>query len=136
MRVIYRVEHLHCPRCAVRIEERLQKLSQVEAVSLAYSSSQLHLTVNNTENLLETVQSAAREVDEGVIFLDKEHAGHHHAKDYAQEMKKFKCSDPNCRCCDYLPEKESEEPVILSENSRKLVYDVENIDCASCAAKD
>ena len=135
MRVIYRVEHLHCPRCAIQIEERLQQLSQVEAVSLAYSSSQLHLTVNNTENLLETVQSAAREVDEGVIFLDKEHAGHHHAKDYAQEMKKFKCSDPNCRCCDYLPEKELEEPVIISENSRKLVYDVENIDCASCAAK-
>ena len=63
MRVIYRVEHLHCPRCAVRIEERLRQLGQVKAVSLSYSSSQLHLTVNNTENLLETVQSAAREVD-------------------------------------------------------------------------
>ncbi len=135
MRVIYRVEHLHCPRCAVRIEERLRQLGQVKAVSLSYSSSQLHLTVNNTENLLETVQSAAREVDEGVIFLDKEHAGHHHAKDYAQEMKKFKCNDPNCHCCDYLPEKEPEEPTVISENSRKLVYDVENIDCASCAAK-
>lgn len=136
MRIIYRVEHLHCPKCAVRIEKRLRELPQVEAVSLSFPSSQLHLTVNNTENLLELVQAAAREIDEGVQFLDKVHAGHHHAKDYAQEMKKFKCSDPNCRCCDYLPEKEEsvpEKPV--SENSVKLVYDVENIDCAACAAK-
>ncbi len=136
MRVIYRVEHLHCPRCAVNIEERLRKLTQVEAASLVFSSSQLHLTVTDTDHLLEQVQSAAREVDEGVLFLDKEHAGHHHARDYAREMKKFQCNDPNCRCCDYLPRTEEvpeEKPV--PQDSVKLVYDVENIDCAACAAK-
>ncbi|MBR1555405.1 MAG: heavy-metal-associated domain-containing protein, partial [Oscillospiraceae bacterium] len=115
MRVIYRVEHLHCPRCAVRIEERLRQLPQIEAVCLSFSASQLHLTVSDTENLLEQVQAAAREIDEGIHFLDKEHAGHHHAKDYAQEMQKFKCSDPNCKCCDYLPEKETPVPEDVPE---------------------
>jgi len=135
MRVIYRVEHLHCPKCAVRIEERLRGLPQVEAVSLSFPSSQLHLTVTDTANLLEQIQAAACEIDEGVRFLDKEHAGHHHAKDYAQEMKKFKCSDPNCKCCDYLPEQEEIPEKPVSADSIKLVYDVENIDCAACATK-
>ncbi|MBR0485955.1 MAG: cadmium-translocating P-type ATPase [Oscillospiraceae bacterium] len=50
-------------------------------------------------------------------------------------MQKFKCSDPNCKCCDYLPEADSPVPEEIpeSENSIKLVYDVENIDCAACA---
>ncbi len=140
LKLIYRVEHLHCPRCAVQIEQRLKQLPQVEAVSLMYSSSQLHLTVNNTEHLLEQIQHAAREIDEHVEFLDKEHAGHHHAKEYAQEMKNFKCSDPNCRCCDYLPEQNEPEmkpetKPKTSKTGKKFIFDVENIDCANCAAK-
>ena len=135
MRVIYRVEHLHCPKCAVQIEERLRKLPQIEAVHLEFSCSQLHLTVQDTENLLEQVQNAAREIDEYVCFLDKEHAGHHHIQDYAKEVKKFGCNDPDCHCCDYLPEAEENPSEEVSADSIKLIYDVENIDCANCAAK-
>ena len=137
MRVIYRVEHLHCPRCALQIQEKLRQLPQVEAVSLSFSENLLHLTVSDTEKLLEQVQNSAREIDEGICFLEREHAGHHHAKDYAREMRKFQCSDPNCKCCDYLPDAEApvQEKIPESENSIKLIYDVENIDCAGCAVK-
>ncbi|MBE6876850.1 MAG: cadmium-translocating P-type ATPase [Ruminococcus sp.] len=52
-------------------------------------------------------------------------------------MQKFKCSDPNCKCCDYLPQTETPVPEEIpeSENSVKIIYDVENIDCAACAVK-
>ncbi len=136
MKVIYRTEHLHCPRCAVRIEDALRGLDGVEAVRLSFSNQQLHLTVTNTDHLLERVQNAATAIDDGVKILDKAHAGHHHAKDYAAEMQKFRCSDPNCHCCDYLPEseKEPEQPQEVP-NGIKFVYDVKNIDCAACATK-
>ncbi len=137
MRVIYRVEHLHCPRCAVQITERLRQLPQVAAVSLSFSENLLHITASDTEHLLEQIQSAANEIDEGVRFLERNHAGHHHAKDHAGEIKKFRCTDPNCKCCDYLPPEEAAVPEEIPESpdSVKIVYDIENIDCAACAAK-
>ena len=136
MTVFYRVESLHCPRCAVRVEEALRQLDGIQAARLDYATRQLYVTVSDTNGLLERIQTAAREADEGILILDKEHAGHHHARDYAAEIRKFQCSDPNCHCCDYLPDTQATPPPVSEpQTGEKLVYDIEGIDCAACAAK-
>lgn len=139
MQVIYRIEHLHCPRCAVEIENALRQAENIEAVSLSFATQQLHLTVKHTENLLKQVQEIAVTVDKGVKILERDSSGHHHVKEYAQQAKKTKCCDPNCHCCDYLPEQEitqfADSKKEISGRTVKMIYDVENIDCANCAAK-
>ena len=138
MQVIYRIAHLHCPRCAVEIENALKQLDFIEAVSLSFATQQLHLTVKQTENLLEQVQKIAVSIDKGVEILERDSSGHHHVKEYVQQARKTTCCDPNCNCCDYLPESEQKiKPVKqeISSKSIKIIYDFENIDCPNCAAK-
>ena len=136
MQVIYRIEHLHCPRCAVEIENALRQLDFIEAVRLSFATQQLHLTVKQTENLLEQVQKIAISIDEGVKILERDSSGHHHVKDYVQQARKTACCDPNCNCCDYLPEQKIEKiEQEISSKSVKIIYDFENIDCPNCAVK-
>ncbi len=77
MKVVYRIQNLDCPHCAGEIERVIAGLPGIEAASLDFPTKQIHLTVTETQGLLERIQAAADSVEDGVVFLEKRTAQKH-----------------------------------------------------------
>jgi len=77
---VYSIENLDCANCAARIEEKFNKLPEVEAASITFATKQLRITAEDPDALVETLTAIARTVESEVQILprDRHSHGHHH----------------------------------------------------------
>ena len=79
---VYLLENLGCAHCAGKIEQEVQKLSQVEEAVLVFATKQLRVKTRESEGLEQTIEKIAQSYEPDIIVHDrdagKSHGHHHH----------------------------------------------------------
>ena len=78
MRKIYLVKHLDCAHCAAKIEEKLEKLPEIQEVSLTIATKQLRITAEDPDSLLPEILKIAKSVEHDVEIVPREEGTSHH----------------------------------------------------------
>ena len=65
---IYYLENLHCAHCAAQIEDKINKLPQVESASLVFATGQLHVEAPSHEGLFPIMEAIVHDVEPEITF--------------------------------------------------------------------
>ncbi len=145
----YKIEGLDCANCAMKVEEAINKLFEVESASLNFAAKTLIVKSSAEPNeLISILRKTIDKVEEGVLLTDynnkmnHEH-NHEHCHDHCSEHEHNHehchdhCSEhehnhEHCHdhCSEHKHHKETSEDFVGNYK-----YVIEGLDCANCAIK-
>lgn len=70
MKYIYKLNNLDCPRCANKIETKLNEHSDITSASINFSKLELTITTNKEDNIKSLVSSIIKSIEPNVEVLD------------------------------------------------------------------
>lgn len=113
----YDIENLDCASCAQKIEDMINKRSEVKNCTLAFASKLLMIESDEEINIDE-IEKAANVIEKGVLFIPRQ--------------QKNNSSSHTCAC---ELDNHNHEDVHKDIDRVDYEYHVEGLDCASCATK-
>ena len=80
---IYYLENLGCAHCAAKIQDRIERMPQVETVSLVFATRQLHVTAEDPDALFPEIQKIVSNIEPGASVSaqrpgERSRQEHHH----------------------------------------------------------
>ena len=97
-RNVYIIKNLDCANCAAKIEAKFNALPEVEEAVITFATSQLRLTAENPDALIEKLTAIARTVESGVQILPRDDHGHHHDHGHECACGHHHDHDHECGC--------------------------------------
>ena len=70
MKYKYKLNNLDCPRCASKIESKLNEHSDIESASINFSKLELTIITNKEDNIKKIVTSIIKDIEPNVKVLD------------------------------------------------------------------
>lgn len=119
----YILKNLDCANCAMKIEEAISKLNNVENVSVVFAAKILSLESNLDESeLFDILQKTIDSVEDGVTLIEKTKHNHKHSE--------------HCSCeHEHNHEHQHKHHEHSHSHGKVRKYTLQNIDCAHCAMK-
>ena len=156
----YEFEDIDCPNCALKVEQALNKEKTIYEAKVNYLSKKVIIKhLNNIEiyNIASKIVSTS-EPGAKLIKLDEQHHDedeecechhkhHHHDEDECECHHEHHHHDEDeCECHHEHHHHDEDEECLIDDNEHEhiletdedtivTIYDVEDIDCANCAAK-
>ena len=138
----YEFEDIDCPNCALKVEQALNKEKTIYEARVNYLSKKVIIKhLNNIEiyNIASKIVSTSEPGAKLIKIDDNEekscecHHEHHHDEDECECHHEHHHDEDECECVN----NDNKHEHILETDADTLVtiYDVEDIDCANCAAK-
>ena len=72
-RKVYMVAHLGCANCAAKMEEKINKLPQVEQATLTFATKQLAVAAPDPDALLPQLQAIVSSIETEAVIVDTQH---------------------------------------------------------------
>ena len=106
-RSVYFIENLGCANCAAKMEAKIRALPEVEDASITFATSQLRITAEDPDSLLETVTAIVQSIEPQVTIrprqeTDRHAESHNHDHDHGH--------DHDGCCCGHDHDHDKEKP--------------------------
>ena len=70
MKYIYKLNNLDCPRCANKIENKLNEHNDIDSASINFNKLELTIITNKEDNIKSLVSSIIKSIEPNVVVLD------------------------------------------------------------------
>lgn len=135
---VYLLEGLDCANCAAKLEQKIDALDGVEAASIVFATKQLRVTAEDPDQLLEQILETAHKMEPDLKIYPKERqksqtvnscgCGYHHHHEHEEHGE-------SCGCGHHHHHEHEVHEEHGESCGTKVVYLLEGLDCANCAAK-
>ena len=121
----YTIEGLDCAGCALKVEEAISKMNEVESASINFSTKTLYIKSSYPEDeLIPLMEKSAEKVEDGVSIQKYQKQHSHESHEHNHE-----------HCCCGHEHTHHHEHELHDNEKGGYKYTIEGLDCAGCALK-